>query len=699
MKTVKESTKSKVSKSEKNKRKTQDNREQPETEQMIEEVGEGLTGNGSFWDLISPDGISIKDDDRGVIKQSLGTKTHFRPLYIPRDGWPRKLATNWLNPLISSGECDVMIDIHKMNKTLAVRTLQRQLTMLQSNLSWQKKRGNIDQINELNTKIQDTEILMDECQFNENDVFDVSVIATVYAENEKLLDRYCEALDDEYSGIFVKLASAFSRVKQAYLSCLPIGKNYIRDSYRNLDRRALSTFSPFISGSGKYIGGIPIGMNKITGQKEFLNSFGNEDYRPQNYNVGFLGIPGSGKSLAMKLKIARESAGNNTYFRIIDPEGEFKRLTKRLGGINLDIHEESDIRINPCAINYTDVEIDDDDDEELLAIMEDHEKVIIERDGKKYYRTVMLKEKFNELLVFFDIIMRGNGTDGLTVFERNYLEKAIAYVYTEVCKITSHPDSLFEEGMVEKDGQLIQSMVRKPEPTITQIFQYLKDIDNPHCERLKAAIEPFLATGSKPLFDGQTNLGRGVTGTLETARLVNFNISHIEEGFLKPIAYHVLLNYSWEYFAKNTELSTIKKFIVCDEIWQMVNEDQTVDFFEKVSRRARKRHCGLMWASQDFVRLLEHPKARAIVTTTFTIMFMQQNQQDLKRVKESFDLTDGEIDVLFSNPEKGEGILRYGNNRIWLRTDPSEEEMTFIESNEAHLKLLLERKRIQQRGA
>lgn len=693
----KQVTKTKPSKI-KNKKEKQVKENIQSSESVLDEAGEGFTETPTFWDLIAPDGFSIKDEDMGIIKQSLGTKTYFRPLYIPRDGWPRKLQTHWLNGLISSGECDVMIDIHKMNKTHAIRSLQRQLTMLQSNLSWQLKRGNIDQINELKTKIRDAEILMDEIQFNENDLFDVSVIATVYAENEKLLNRYCEALEDEYGGLFIKLATAYSRVKDAFLSCLPIGKNFIRDSFRNLDRRSLSTFSPFISGSGKYIGGIPIGINRITGQKEFLNSFGNEEYRPPNYNMGFLGIPGSGKSLAMKLKIARENAGNNTFFRIIDPEGEFKRLVKRLGGINLDIHEESDIRINPCAINYTDVPIDDEDDEELLAIMEDHEKVIIERDGKKYYRTVMLKEKFNELLVFFDIIMRGNGTDGLTVFERNYLEKAIAHVYINECKITSHPDSLFQPGMVEVDGQLIQSKVRKPEPTISQIFKYLETITDPHCDRLKAAIEPFLATGSKPLFDGQTYLGRGVTQSLVNARLVNFNISHIEEGFLKPIAYHVLLNYCWEYFAKNTDLSTEKKFIVCDEIWQMTDEDQTVDFFERVARRARKRHCGLMWASQDFVRLLENPKARAIVTTTFTILFMQQNQQDLKRVKESFDLTDGEIDILFSNPEKGEGILRYGNNRVWLRTDPSEEEMTFIESNEAHLKLLLEKRRMQQRG-
>lgn len=61
----------------------------------------------SVWDLIAPDGISIDSQDSGVIKQSLGTKTHFRPFYIPLDGYPRKMSTNWLYKMISAGEVDI----------------------------------------------------------------------------------------------------------------------------------------------------------------------------------------------------------------------------------------------------------------------------------------------------------------------------------------------------------------------------------------------------------------------------------------------------------------------------------------------------------------------------------------------------------------------------------------------------------------
>ncbi|MFB1100408.1 VirB4 family type IV secretion system protein [Terribacillus sp. JSM ZJ617] len=663
-----------------------------------EEIQTQLDAKPTFWDIIAPDGMTINAEDFGVIKQSMGTNTYFRPWYVPRDGYPRKLATNWLYSITSSGEADTMLDIHKISKTDAIRMLQKQMTMLQSNYSFQTKRGNIDQIKDLETKMFDTDVLMGEIQFSENDLFYVSTMGVLYAGSEKELNNYSETLEDELSGNFVKMTSTWSRVKKGFYSVLPLGKNEIPDSMRNVDRRALSTFSPFISGSGKYNGGVPIGKNQITDQLEFINSFGTEENRPQNYNVGITGIPGSGKSLAMKLKIAREMSGANVWSTIIDPEGEFTMLTKRLGGINLNVNEEADICINPCSINYTDIPMTDEDEElEWLETADDRE--IIQKGEKTFVRFVPLREKQNEILSFFDIIVRGkNGEEGgLDVFERNFLEESIKYVFEEQLEITSHPSSLYTNEVKEVDGILTQSKVRKPEPTISDVYNYLsnKYSKDRKAGRLIAAIRPFLKTGSKPIFDGQTYLGKGVTQTLNTSRLINFNISQMEEGFLRPIAYHVILNYLWEYFAKNSENATKKKYIYADELWQFIDNEQTVSFFEKVARRARKRNCGLCWATQDFVRILENPKARGILSSTFTILFMQQNKIDLERVKENFDLSDGEIGILFGNPDKGEGILRSGKSSVWLKTNPSEEELTFIESNTAVLEQLLQKRRKQ----
>jgi hypothetical protein len=654
-----------------------------------------------LWDIISPEGLSIKKDyyDHGIIKQSLGSKTYFRPFYIPREGYPRKMQTNWLNSLTSSGEIDMLIDVNKVKKNDALTMLQKQITMLKSNLNFQRKRGNIDQEHELQTKIMDTEQLMGETQFSENDSYLVGVLGMLYGQSEKELDKYSESVEDNMSGQFFKIASTWSRVKKGFRSVLPIGINEIPDSYRNIDRRALSTFAPFISGSGKFNGGIPIGKNKITEQKEFYNAFGTDEFRPDNYNAAVFGTSGSGKSLLLKLLISREMIGMGMHQAIIDVENEFSKLTKRLGGLNLDISEESSIVINPLALNFSDIPLEDDD-EELEALEENDAKVIIEKeDGKKYIRFIALREKVGEIIEFFDIISRGKNLEGegLNVFEKNYLEEAM-YSTLERMGITSHPDSLYENKPKEVDGQIIQSKARKEEPTITDIYNYLIEnyINEGKAERLIAVIRPYLRTGSKPIFDGQTYLGKGVTTELHNARLINFNISKMEQGGLREIAYHVILTFLWEHFIKNIENANKKKIVYADEAWQLVDYEATVDFLERMARRSRKRNAGLRIASQDFVRILESRKARGILQNTYTFIFLKQNKIDLKKIQENFDLSEGELGILFKNPEKGEGILRHGKSSVWLRTDPSDEELIFVESNSAVLDDLMRKKKMQQ---
>lgn len=651
-----------------------------------------LNRKPNFWDVISPEGLKISEisDDYGIIKQSLGSKTYFRPFYVPRDGYPRKMQTNWISPLISSGETDVMIDIHKISKNDAIRMLQKQNTIIKANLSFQAKRGNQDSIMDNQTKIADTEILMEEVQFNENDAYLVSIQGAMYADSERELDKFSEFIEDTMSSQFFKIVSTWGRVKKGLRSISPLGFNEIKDSLRNLDRRSLSTFAPFISGSGKFNGGIPIGINKITGQKEFYNAFGTFENRPDNYNMAIFGVSGSGKSLAMKLLLARETTGLGVYSRLIDVEGEFLTIVKMLGGVNITLSEESDIRINPLAINVTSIPLEDDDEELETLDNEDAREIII-KDGKKYVSFVPLREKINEIIDFFDIVCRGKDQeeDGITVFERNYVEEAMNHLFgPEGFNYTSHPSSLYENTVQEVNNKIVQSKVRKPEPTLSDVYKYIVDrykgVKN--AKRLIAAIRPFLHDGSKPIFDGQTYLGKDQDDVdLHTGRLVNFNLKHLEEGFLRPIAFHVILNYIWEYFVKNIDNELVKKIVYLDEFWKFVDNDQTVSFAENVARRARKRNAGLRIASQDFVRILESKKARGVLQNTHTFFFLKQHKIDLVKIEENFDLSKGEIARLFQNPDKGEGILRVGRSSVHLQTDPSPVEIEFIESNAAVL--------------
>lgn len=594
-----------------------------------------------------------------------------------------------MSGILNQGEVDVMIDIQKTPKTNAVRSLQKQNTILRSSLMYQSKRGNRDVISDLEMKIVDNEHLMEEIQFQENDLYDVSVTGNLFAENEIALNRSSDKLEDSLSYQFIRIASAWGRVKKGLRTVSILGRNEIPESTRNIDRRALATFSPFISGSGRFNGGIPIGNNLITGQKEFLNAFGTPSYRPNNYNMAIFGVAGSGKSVTLKLLLSRESSGMGIYSRLIDVEGEFVDIVRKLGGINITLYEESLIRINPLAIQVSTIPFDEEDEElELLQNGVD-DREIIEKDGEMYVRFVPIREKINEVIDFFDILVQGKeqGINGLDVFERNILEQTMKYLYTQDPRFlyTSHPDSLFIYEAREVNGVINQLKVKKDEPTLTDVFNYIeKEYESDsHSLRLLAALRPFLRDGSKPIFDGQTYFGKGVDINIHTARLVNFNISKMEEGFLRPLAYHVILNYIWEYFSKNIENAYKKKVVYCDEFWTLLDNTQTVKFAEKMARRCRKRNTSFRIASQDFVKIVDNPTARGVLQNTETFFFMKQNKIDLTRVQENFDLSNGELSILFNNPEIGEGILRVGKSSVRLKTDPSAEELEFIESNAA----------------
>ena len=43
----------------------------------------------------------------------------------------------------------------------------------------------------------------------------------------------------------------------------------------------------------------------------------------------------------------------NVYSRLIDVEGEYVRIVKRLKGVNITLSEDSKIRLNPLAIHVT----------------------------------------------------------------------------------------------------------------------------------------------------------------------------------------------------------------------------------------------------------------------------------------------------------------------------------------------------------
>ena len=67
-------------------------------------------------------------------------------------------------------------------------------------------------------------MLMEEIQFGENDMFNVSSQVILYSDSLQNLNKSSEFLEDALSGFSIKLATAFSRIKRAIRADCLLGK-------------------------------------------------------------------------------------------------------------------------------------------------------------------------------------------------------------------------------------------------------------------------------------------------------------------------------------------------------------------------------------------------------------------------------------------------------------------------------------------
>lgn len=644
---------------------------EPERISLKEEEQKGdafLNAVGTIEDFISPNGIDFHESSLGRLMDNAGKARYFRPFFISRTGYPREMSTGWLNNLLSAGDVDVMVHISKVPRKQAIRDLQKAITMLKANLRQERKRGNIDMEAEYQRMLNDAEILRDEISIGVNDIFYVSTQMMLFAPDEEELENRSAWLEDLLAGNQFTLRVPYERIIDGFKSVFPTGQNFLKDTYRNLDRNALATFFPFASSEMRYTGGIPLGINVHTGNLVFYNPFAKHLH---NYNLCIFGVSGSGKSVTLKA-ICSRGIFEGIRYAIIDPSGEYIPLARRLGGLVIRLSEETDVVINPCAMAP-----------EIVEEVDEHGNII-------EVRKVLIKEKISELLNCFNIMISGSGDQekGLNTFEADILEQAIRKVI-ERAGITEDPASLYEERQIEKNGVLFLEKQKKPEITISDIYNQIiadntieengQKVLHEHARRLVAGIRPYLRGNSRGIFDGQTNFGRENAGlNFDNSRLIVFDISKLEEGFLKPLAFHVCLTYLWNDFVVRDR--SVKKCIAADEAWMLVDYPRTLTFLEKVARTIRKYTGQLIIASQDFQKFALNPTARSVIQNSDSVILLSQNELDRKNIQETYQLSQGEMEVIMTNSDevKGEGLFRMKGESVWLKVEISPDEMPYF---------------------
>lgn len=233
------------------------------------------------------------------------------------------------------------------NKTAMLRVARQRQSVLESEQNGRLKKGR-SRDPEIDRELEDMNKFINDLVYDFEKTFRVGIYANIIADNEQQLIEYDKRFQDETQDCeFTFNTYSFAQLN-AFKSVIPMGKDFIKEEHI-LQTSALINVLPFLSRNLNDPTGIFFGVNHYNNSLILIDLF-----KARNANMNIFGTSGSGKSVTAKLIMTRLVIRGIQNI-IIDPEGEYKKLTMSLGGTVISF--DKDHGIDPFTI-FTDTESD-----------------------------------------------------------------------------------------------------------------------------------------------------------------------------------------------------------------------------------------------------------------------------------------------------------------------------------------------------
>ena len=233
-----------------------------------------------------------------------------------------------------------------------------------------------------------------------------------------------------------KYSEMFSRQIDGFISSNISRLDTMKSTKRGIPTTTLAAAFPFISNSLQDDNGMYLGDNEYPVFVDFFK----RDRERVNSNMMIIGKSGSGKSYATKTLLTNLAADNCKIF-ILDPENEYKTLTRNLGGKFIDVGSSLQGIINPFHI-ITSLDASEDEKEEYDEYGQLIEKEIVENVDDSFAQHLQFLEQF------FRVILEGINSDAFEVLNSLiidvYKEKGIDYK-TNLSKLKPEDYPIFDD--------------------------------------------------------------------------------------------------------------------------------------------------------------------------------------------------------------------------------------------------------------
>ena len=283
-------------------------------------------------DIISPSEIEI-DFNQIRIDQS-----YFRTYFV--SGYPRFVALNWLEPLISfDHSLFISMFIYPSQSKGVLDDLKRKIAEMEATIQTDLEKGRaVDPA--VQVALDDAQGLQEQLVKGAERFFQLSLYITVPSSTQEELQSTSKLVESTLSSLSIAAKPTTLQMEDGFKTTIPLGQDLLNLTH-NMDTTSLATTFPFASSELTANAGIMYGINEHNDSLILFDRFSLE-----NSNSVVFAKSGAGKSFLVKLEVLR-SLMFGTEILVIDPEHEYESLCKAVGGEYINFSATSFVKINP----------------------------------------------------------------------------------------------------------------------------------------------------------------------------------------------------------------------------------------------------------------------------------------------------------------------------------------------------------------
>ena len=495
--------------------------------------------------------------------------------------------------------------------------------------------------------VEQGENIMKQIDQNGETVGYVSNIIMVTSSDDEQFRQRCRQAETTIASVKCKARGLANLQKNAYKAISPY--HVPDDKIENVCKKLMpiSTYAggfPFASssysdGRGYYF------AKDVSGGMVAIDPWLRHGDRT-NSNWVIMGVAGQGKSATTKHIITEEYA-KGTKIILIDPEREYKKLTKDMGGDWLDVGGGAGGMVNPLQIRP----MPEDDDDETGEYEENDS---LRLNGKENKGMGDLALHLKTLEIFFGLYL-----PEISDYEKAYLNKALRELYAKYGITLT---------MRLKDKKIDKF------PIIKDLYDYLRE-----------------KSGDKELTEDETENYRHLACLLENAAIGQDSFLWNSQTSIKPHSkwicldthslqnssdkviktqYFNILTWAWEQMSIDR---TERVLLVCDEAYLMIDNKvpQSLVFLRNCAKRARKYEAGLMIISHSVVDFLDPSikmYGQALLGIPCYKILFGADGQNLKELADLYNLTEAEKELLLAK-KRAVALFCCGAKRLSVKFD------------------------------